>query len=203
MPSTLWTIALLSAFISPSSHGFVATPPRTSSTSGRSAQNFRHGGAKCTPPVAPNVAAASRQRSPGHASLQQNTGRRSFKQYSVGEGMDISAATGGLVTASSAWAEERFPGCSTVVSPVSIRCIMSIGCSDTAVGTAVLQPTWYLERRTGTYFRFFSPTWYLVRLYSGTYDDVPVGLCRGGNLRVAMHRVPSRCPAGSCQALLA
>lgn len=137
MSSTLWTIALLTASISPSCHGFVATPPPTSSTSRRSAQNFRQGGAKCTAPhVAPNVAAASRQRLPGHASsLQQNTGRKPFKQYSVGEDVGISAATEGSVAASSVWAEEKFPGCSTVVSPVSIMSIFWYCCSSC---TAVL-----------------------------------------------------------------
>ena len=119
MSSTLWTIALLTASISPSFHGFVATPTPASSTSRRSAHNFRQSGAKCTSHVAPNVAPTSRQRLPGHASsLQQNAGRKSFRHHSVGEDVGVSAATQGSATASNVWAEERFPGCSTVVSQV-------------------------------------------------------------------------------------
>eukprot|EP00904_Undaria_pinnatifida_P002264 jgi/Undpi1/12038/HiC_scaffold_4.g01737.m1 len=115
MSSTLWTIALLAAFIAPSSHGFVAPPPPASSTSRRSTQIFRPaGGAKCTPHVAPNAVA---QRLPSdHASLQRNTaGRKSFVQHSVGGEMGVSTSVEGVTT----WAEERFPGCSTIVSSVT------------------------------------------------------------------------------------
>lgn len=114
MSSTLWTIALLAAFIAPSSHGFVAPPPPASSTSRRSTQIFRPaGGAKWTPHVAPNAVA---QRLPSdHASLQRNTaGRKSFVQHSVGGEMGVSTSVEGVTT----WAEERFPGCSTIVSSV-------------------------------------------------------------------------------------
>ncbi|CAM9195444.1 unnamed protein product, partial [Laminaria digitata] len=108
MSSTICTIALLTASISPFSHGFVATSPPTSSTPRRSAHNFRLGGG--TPHVAPNVAAESRQRLPGHASSLRR---------SAGRAMAMSAATESSATASNVWAEERFPGCSTVVSPVT------------------------------------------------------------------------------------